>query len=475
MSLLSPITRTPALVSREQRQNLMQITSASWWSSFGQSFWGPILESDTGAWQNNVTLDNRNIMISFAAVYACITGIAGDIAKCGILLDQWKSDGRIWEQVTEADAHGNANAARWLALLEKPNNYQTQSQFIENWLISKLIFGNAYILLQRDGDFVTAMHVLDPNRVTALITTLGDVYYQLRSDYLAGVIEQASPDNTVPARFIIHDRMNCLWHPLVGVSPLYACGTSATMGNKIQANSTNFFANASRPSGVLSAPGHINDDTAVRIKAATETAISGQNIGRLLVLGDGLDFKPMFVTAENSQLLEQLQFVREDVGIAFHYPISKLGGPAPQYSKPEDVQLGYYTDCLQPHVEAMEHLLNKGLSLPYDYCTEVDIDNLLRMDTMSLFESNQKGRGWMKPNEMRRRRNLPPIDGGDQVYGQDQDHSLEWIAKRDAIVPPAPKPAPPQLPMSEPQKQLTRDEKRILQVSKLRNKILLPA
>jgi phage portal protein BeeE len=26
----------------------------------------------------------------------------------------------------------------------------------------------------------------------------------------------------VPAREIIHDRFNCLFHPLVGISPLYA-------------------------------------------------------------------------------------------------------------------------------------------------------------------------------------------------------------------------------------------------------------
>lgn len=35
---------------------------------------------------------------------------------------------------------------------------------------------------------------------------------------------------TVPASEIIHDRMNCLFHPLVGISPIFACGLAAMAG-----------------------------------------------------------------------------------------------------------------------------------------------------------------------------------------------------------------------------------------------------
>jgi phage portal protein BeeE len=55
----------------------------------------------------------------------------------------------------------------------------------------------------------------------------------------------------VPASEIIHDRMNCLYHPLVGTSPIFACGTAANMGLQIQENSSAFFGNGSNPSGIL--------------------------------------------------------------------------------------------------------------------------------------------------------------------------------------------------------------------------------
>ncbi|MNU03698.1 Phage portal protein [compost metagenome] len=70
----------------------------------------------------------------------------------------------------------------------------------------------------------------------------------------------------VPAREIIHDTMICLFHPLVGVSPIYACGLAAMQGMAIQDQSAQFFANGSKPSGILTAPKSISDETAQRLK-----------------------------------------------------------------------------------------------------------------------------------------------------------------------------------------------------------------
>ncbi|WP_416381322.1 hypothetical protein, partial [Klebsiella pneumoniae] len=38
----------------------------------------------------------------------------------------------------------------------------------------------------------------------------------------------------VPAREVIHDRFNCLFHPLIGLSPIYAAGLAAMQGHHIQ-------------------------------------------------------------------------------------------------------------------------------------------------------------------------------------------------------------------------------------------------
>src|SRR5690606_26270440 len=132
--------------------------------------------------------------------------------------------------------------------------------------------GNSYILKERDNTGrVVALHVLDPHRVRPLLADDGSVFYDLHADKLAGLGEQL----VVPARESIHDRFNCLFHPLVGLSPIFASGLAATQGLAIQEDSTLFFQNGAQPGGILTAPGSISDETAARLKEYWDTNFSG--------------------------------------------------------------------------------------------------------------------------------------------------------------------------------------------------------
>ncbi len=409
-------------------------------NSTGGGWVNVVRESFGGAFQQNVVTDAPKEILAFSAVFSCVTVISSDIAKLRIKL------------VSEDDAGICSEVRRspWLAVLRKPNHFQNRIKFVEQWIVSKLLFGNTYVLKQRDArGVVTALYILDPQRVTPLVADSGDVYYQLSADHLAGLLGSV----TVPASEIIHDMMVSLWHPLVGVSPIYACGISATMGNRIQANSTKFFNNMSRPSGSLTAPGTIDDETAGRLKAAWEENFGGQNIGRLAVLGDGLKYEAMTIAAADAQLIEQLKWTVEDVARCFHVPLYKLGGPAPVNSSLESLNQGYYSECLQVLIETLELCLGEGLSLPFDYSAELDLDGLLRMDTAARYDAKNKavGGGWMSPNEARRGENLAPVAGGESPLLQQQNFSLAALAKRDAQPDPfgmAPKPAlAPALPV----------------------------
>ncbi|MFA7105600.1 MAG: hypothetical protein WC165_10775, partial [Dysgonamonadaceae bacterium] len=75
--------------------------------------------------------------------------------------------------------------------------------------------------------------------------------------------------------------------------------------------------------------------------------------------------------------------------------------------------------------------------------------DLLRMDTATQIDVAAKAKGTATLNEQRRRLNYPPVDGGDTIYLQQQDHSLAAIAARDQQLingPPAPSSPPPSEP-----------------------------
>jgi len=382
------------------------------------------------SWQTDVRVDQDEVIANWA-VFSCITLIAGDIGKVNVGLR--RQEGRIW-----APAYSPA----FSPVLAKPNRHQTWQQFVEQWVTSKLRAGNAYILKERDRrGLVVAMYVLDPQLCFPLVAPSGDVYYRLGPDDLAGLPEQVP---AAPASEIIHDRMNCLFHPLVGLSPMFASGLAATQGLKIQANSAQFFANMSRPSGILTAPHQIKDETAKRLKAEWESNFSGDKIGKVAVLGDGLAYQAMSVDADKAQMTAQLKASAEMVCSTFHVPAFKIGaGTIPAGQKVEDLNQIYYADCLQALMDAIQTLLSFGLGLDTpkegtQYGVRFDLDDLLKMDSATLTGvlKEQAGAGLILLDEGRERLNLGPMPGGDAAYLQQQNYSVAALAKRDAKADP---------------------------------------
>ena len=405
----------------------------------GRGGWMPIFESFAGAWQSNVVVDAEGVLAN-PFIFRCQAMISRDIAKLRVMLMQRQGD--IWKETS---------SAAFSPVLRKPNNYQTRNQFWECYFLSKLARGNTYALKQRDARrVVTQMHVLDPTRVTPLVSDGGEVFYRLSSDNLAGLED----DVVVPASEVIHDRWNCLFHPLVGLSPIFANGIAATQAQKISDTSTRFFANQSRPGGILTAPGKISEDAAARLKTAFDANYTGDNSGKIAVMGDGLKFEAMAVNATDAQLVEQLKWTSETIATTYGIPLYKVGlGTMPTANNLQALNVEYYGQSLQGLIEDAESCLDDGLGLDSETIgTRFDIDGLLRMDSATQMDVLERSKSILTLDERRAKLNAAGITGGATVYLQEQDHSIEAIAARDKLLiegsaetlAPTPAPADPE-------------------------------
>lgn len=382
-----------------------------------------VLEPFAGAWQRNIEYKRQDVL-AFHAVFACVSLIASDIAKLRLNLVRRDSNG-IWSTVPYGD----------YKFLERPNGYQNRIQFYESWVLSKLIRGNAYIYKERSGGKVVALHVLHPDRVLPLVTDEGDVFYQLGGDNLSGVQDTGI---TVPASEIIHDRFNCFFHPLVGLSPLYASGLPAYMGIKILENGSCHFQNGARPSGILTVPEAISPEKAADLSEQWQSKYGGENYGKVAILGGDVKYQALSMTAEESQMIETLKMSAEMVCSTFHVPAYKVIGNAPAYNNIEALEQSYYSQCLQIHIESMEECLDRDLDIPSGMGTEFDLDNLLRMDTKSQVETLGIGttKALFSPNEARKRLNLSPVDGGEVPYLQEQNWPINELSARRMVESP---------------------------------------
>lgn len=407
----------------------------------GERGWQVLHDGAIMAFQRDIRLSPHRTLENWS-VFACMRRISGDVGKLRFGLVSLTDSG-IWTEATSPAFSG---------LLKKPNAWQTRQQFFEQWVLSKLKHGNTYVLKDRDErGTISALYVLDPTLVLPLVNDdTGEVFYQLGEDCLSGL-----RDGTVivPASEIIHDRWNCLFHPLVGLSPLFAAWLPAAQGIRIQENSATFFQNMSRPGGILTAPAQIGDETAQRLKRDWERDYAGTGRGKIAVLGDGLKYESMADNAVDAELVAQLKLTAEMVCTCFNVPAFKIGaGTMPVGMKVGDLNQLYYTDCLQEIIEAIENLMDEGLGLDekkngVQFGTMFNLDDLIKMDATTVAETLSKltGAAIMAPDESRARVNLPPTPGGAAPLAQQQNYSLAALAKRDAQADPfatAPAPAP---------------------------------
>ena len=125
----------------------------------------------------------------------------------------------------------------------------------------------------------------------------------------------------------------------------------------------------------------------------------------------------------------------EIVCSVFRVPAYKIGvGQPPSSDNVEALEQQYYSQCLQTLIESIELLLDEALETGENESTEFDVTTLLRMDSerrMKTLGESVKNT-LLTPNEARKRENLPPLAGGDALYLQQQNYSLEALSRRDA-------------------------------------------
>jgi HK97 family phage portal protein len=402
--------------------------------------WYPLVvrEPYAGAWQVNVE-GRRDQILQYAPVFACVTLIAQDIGKLTLnLVEQTEDD--LWEETS---------SPAFSPVLRKPNRYQTIVKFVEQWITSKLMWGNTYVLKERDArGVVTAMYVLDPMRCTPMIAPDGGIYYQLQHDNLSGTLAlTGEPDKfMVPASEIIHDRMVCLFHPLVGMSPIYACAAAGTQGLAIQNTATTFFTKGGQPTAMLTTPPGMTPTQLAQLRTDWDTLNS--NATRLAILTADLKYTQLSMNAVDAQLIQQLGWTAQTICSVFHVPPFLINAA----EVPRGVQLEaewqmYHSLCIQSLLTNFEACLDEGLGLDgTTYGTEFDINDLIWMDTATKTKAAAEavGAGTMSPDEARARYfGLGPVEGGDTPYMQQQMFSLKALAQRDAQDPFAkPTPAP---------------------------------
>lgn len=392
---------------------------------------GYVHEPHSGAWQQNIWCHGPGDPTNFSAVFACVQIISTDVAKLTPIVYRRLENGT-------AEPHPNHPAQR---VLLNPNEHQTHVDFFQQLMSSVLLAGPAYVYLERDDrNVISSMHLFDPYRTAPVLASDGSVFFdvgysgmpvayeeELEGEWLAGRA-------VIPARDVMfHRELTAVGHPLIALSPLRAALISAMTGSIIQGHQQNFFENMSRTSGVLTAPHKISKELADRLRIEWEQNFKAGSMGRVAVLGEGLDWKPLSLSAVDSQLMDSLKWTVADVARCFRVPDYMLGLAAGgNTGRTGELLINYYHQALAARLRALEARLAVAFDFPPNVYLEFDMSELMRpsfTDRMAAYKNAQNS-GVYSINELRRMEELAPVEGGDEPLVQVQYVPLSVLAQR---------------------------------------------
>jgi len=380
-------------------------------------------KSDNQWYQKALDIDGRRAsdVSANTAVNACVNILSQEVA--GLAINHWKVNPKTRARELQEDSP----AAR---LLRKPNDYQTRSDF---WLyeIRNLLFtGNFMALAERNArQEVAQLHPTPARNCQPYINeSTGDIFYR-PGQFESGLF---SVSELVHSTNVLHVRINCNRHPLVGETPIAAVNFAGLTGNAIQQQVARFFANLARPSGVLMTPKSLVKKQIDELRDQFEAVSTGVNIGRIPVLHSDLKWEAVTMSAQDAETIKAYELTIADIAMAYRVPLFMLGDMSKAtFRNVETLMRLFYTSALRFYLEHIENALNALFEFDGEReYVEFDIESgLLRGDLRERIESYTKAvqGGLMTPNEARARESLPPVDGGDSLFLQRQMVPIDKI------------------------------------------------
>ncbi len=190
-----------------------------------------------------------------------------------------------------------------------------------------------------------------------------------------------------------------------------------------------FFGNGANPGGALTHPAELSDRAYERLQASLAEGLSGANANTPLLLEEGMSWQQFSATNEQSQFIEGRKFQVTEAARRVRIAPHKVGDlERATFSNIEHQAIEYVQDSLLPWALRWENAFNLQVIGTDKVYAELLFDMLLRGDSTarSAVYSQALQNGWMTVNDVRRRENLPPIEGGDELYSM-----LNLATRRD--------------------------------------------
>lgn len=299
----------------------------------------------------------------------------------------------------------------------RPNSRMNSYVFFYNLVSQVLLQGNAYIVPVRNSfGEVEGLYLIKPGGVAHDILT--DTYMvHDEINHISGVFRSDE---------ILHFKNVSSDGGYIGVSTVTYAATTLGIAATSDSETLKRFATGGRFKAIM------KNNTSVKgfgeyqdeqLKAHGEDLQEAINRGDdiLAVKGD-VDVNPLSMSSADMQFLESRKFTIREIARFFNVPPSKLMDDTnSNYKSVEVSNIDFYTEALKPFVkqilaEFSAKLLNEYNFMDYKFSFDLSDLYALDLESKARWDKNRLENGLVSINDLRRERDVEPVEKGDDVY-----------------------------------------------------------
>jgi HK97 family phage portal protein len=327
-----------------------------------------------------------NDALSLASVYRSVSIIATAMKQLGI-------------HVYRDDAEVTPTPL----VIRQPDIKMTREVWMEQTINSMALSGNAYWLIGRNGRGETVnLEVLNPFDMMIQTDDYGNALYYMYRGTVKYELNQVQ-----------HLAMMRVPGNVYGLGPIQAAQKELLNARDTRDYASVWFTDSGIPNGVLKSDQMLSPDQAAAAKDAWNLT-AGAKSG-VAVLGNGLNYQPMYLNPRDSMFIESqawnVQQVARLFGIPANMLMASVDGNSMTYTNMEQEQMAFVRYTLSQYIveieSALTHVTTRGTMV------KINVDSLLRSDTLTRYQAHAIAiaSGWMTVDEVRAIEDLPTVGG----------------------------------------------------------------
>ncbi len=391
----------------------------NWWRGAPQDT-GGVRTMNSWSFLESLGLRRKRKPTSEVTYFTCIKMLSETLAKMPIKYYQKTDKGIVEAEQTETSK----------LLTKRPNPFMTPTTFWNTVEINRNHYGNAYVYMRKKfirqrygGEFrIIDLWVMQSNCVQIVVDDagifagVGRLWY-VYTDPTSGRQYVFSTDE------VMHFKTSFSFDGITGLPVQQILKDTVSGASASQEFMNGMYESGLTAKATLEYTGELNEGAKEALRKSFEEFGSGaKNVGKILPVPLGMKITPLDIKLTDSQFFELKKYTALQIAAAFGVKPNQINDYSKSsYANSELQQLSFYVDTELFIIKQYEEEINYKMATEeeqesgfyYKYNEKV----LFRTDSKTQMEYLKNGVGGsiIKPNEARRKLDMPDAEGGDEL------------------------------------------------------------